>query len=431
MLLENKIKYLKNSKFLRNVIIVATGTAGAQAITIVFAPIITRLYGPEAFGLYGIFMSVVAVFTTITTLSYPIAIVLPKEDSDAMGIMLLSVYLSSSIVVFISLILWLAGDWFIQLLGLKAITAAAFLIPLMMLFSAWQQIVQRWLMRKKQFNITAKVAIVQALIVNGAKTGIGWFNPVTTTLLIISILGSLLHAVMLLFSMERTGVRECAWQNPTFLWILAKRYYDFPLYRTPQIFINVVSQSLPVLMLASFFDPIVAGFYTLGRMTMGLPSVLIAQSVGDVFYPRITDAMHNGENVTRLIIKATLALAVVGFFPFVLVVTFGPSLFGFVFGSEWIMAGEYARWLAPMFFFGFINKPSVDSIPALGLQKGLLVYELFSTGTKLLAIYIGFVIFANDKIAIIMFSIFGMLAYIFLIAWVIISSTKKYTKRSV
>jgi O-antigen/teichoic acid export membrane protein len=431
MLLANKIRYLKNSKFLHNVSIIATGTAGTQAITIAFAPIITRLYGPEVLGLYGAFTSIVAVFTTIVTLSYPIAIVLPKEDSDAKGIILLSVYLSLCITTFTSLILWLGGDWFVEILGLQAITAFVFLIPLMMLFSAWQQIVQRWLMRKKQFKLMAKIAVAQTLIVNSAKTGIGWFNPAIMTLLIITILGSLLHTVMLLFSIKRPSKRKYVWQSQEPMWVIAKRYYDFPLYRTPQGFINVASQSLPVLMFASFFGPVAAGLYALGKIVMEVPSTLIGQSVGDAFYPRITEAVHNGEDITRLIIKATLALVVIGFLPFLLVVVFGPSLFGFAFGSEWVMAGEYARWLAPMLFFNLINKPSVASIPALGLQKGLLIYELFSTGTKLLAIYIGFVIFANDKIAIIMFSIFGMLAYIFLIAWVIISSTKKYTGKSI
>ncbi|UCZ56541.1 hypothetical protein LGV61_12545 [Desulfurispirillum indicum] len=38
---------LYNSKFIRNVAIVASGTAAAQAITMAFAPIITRIYGPE------------------------------------------------------------------------------------------------------------------------------------------------------------------------------------------------------------------------------------------------------------------------------------------------------------------------------------------------------------------------------------------------
>jgi len=40
-----------NSALVRNVALVGSGTAGAQAITMAFSPVITRIYGPEAFGL--------------------------------------------------------------------------------------------------------------------------------------------------------------------------------------------------------------------------------------------------------------------------------------------------------------------------------------------------------------------------------------------
>jgi IS5 family transposase len=65
------------------VAVVASGTAGAQAITMGFSPVITRLYGPEAFGLLGVFMAMVQVLVPAAALTYPIAIVLPKEDRDA------------------------------------------------------------------------------------------------------------------------------------------------------------------------------------------------------------------------------------------------------------------------------------------------------------------------------------------------------------
>lgn len=152
---------------------------------------------------------------------------------------------------------------------------------------------------------------------------------------------------------------------------------------------------------------------------------MIGQAVGDVFYPRVTEASHRGEDVPKLILKATLALAAVGFLPFAVVVAFGPQLFAFVFGGEWRVAGEYARWISVWMFFQFINKPSVMAIPALKLQKFFLIYELFSTASKVLALFIGFSIFSSDIIAIALFSMFGVFAYVFLIIWVIVNSKNK------
>src|SRR5690606_27771088 len=117
-----------------------------------------------------------------------------------------------------------------------------------------------------------------------------------------------------------------------------------------------------------------AGFYGLGRRILQLPSELIGKAVGDVFYPRISEAANNGENLTYLIRKSTLMLSVIGIFPFGIVILSGPWLFGFVFGMEWIKAGEYARWLAVWLYFGFINRPSVRALPVLNAQAFHLAY---------------------------------------------------------
>jgi O-antigen/teichoic acid export membrane protein len=416
---------ITKSRFARNVAIVASGTAGAQAITMAFAPIITRLYGPEAFGVLGTFMAIVAVMTPLAALSYPIAIVLPKDDTDAIGIARLSLLIALVTAGLTTLILLGFRDPILQTLNLKAISAFIFLIPVVMFFAACLAVMNQWVIRKKLFKLKAKVAVAQAFLVQGAKAGIGFFNPAASVLILVATAGSAMHAFMLTVGVRRSaepkGTSASAGE-PAPLLKLARRHSDFPLYRAPQIFINAASQGLPVIMLASFFGPAAAGFYALGRSVMGLPATLIAQSVGEVFYPRITEASHQGENQHRLILRATVGLAAVGIVPFGIVFAIGPWLFGFVFGSEWTVAGEYARWLSLMLFFNFINRPSVAAVPVLGLQRGLVIYEIFSTGSKILALYLGFVVFGSDQVAVALFGILGAAAYIALIAWVMLAA---------
>ncbi len=123
--------------------VVASGTAGAQAIVIAFSPIITRLYGPEAFGILGTFMAIVAVITPIAAMSYPIAIVLPKEDSDARGIARLSAYIALGVAGLTALVLLAAVDRIVNLLQVQEVGSYIWLLPLVILFAAWLQINQR------------------------------------------------------------------------------------------------------------------------------------------------------------------------------------------------------------------------------------------------------------------------------------------------
>lgn len=229
------IKQLTKSKFVRNVVLVASGTAGAQAITMALSPIITRLYGPEAFGLLGTFMATLGVVTPIAALAYPIAIVLPKSDDDAKGLAKLSFRIALVIALAFSLILLIVGEQIATVLGMQAIASFMLLIPLAMFFSALQQIMQQWLIRKNQFKVTARVAVSQSLILNSSKVGVGWFWPIGSALIILATLGNILYAVQLWFGAKKwadnNGRIDTPAINEVSLKSLAYKHRDFPYYR--------------------------------------------------------------------------------------------------------------------------------------------------------------------------------------------------------
>lgn len=426
-LLRRYLDRLLRSRFVGNVTLMASGTVGAQAITMAFAPLITRLYGPEAFGLLGTFTVMVGVVIPLAALAYPIAIVLPKEDRDALGLARLSVLLSLVVALFAAIMLWIGGGWLITALNIELIADFLLFIPLTILLVAWMQIARQWLIRKSKYNVISGAAIANSLILNSAKAGIGWFHPGAAALILLTMMGYAVHASFLFIGARRVykpSFDVSTKQPAKSLLEIAQCHRDFPLFRAPQNFINAASQSLPVLMLAGFFGPAAAGFYTLGSMVMGLPSSLVGKAVNDVFYPRINEATHNGEDIVRYIGLVTGVLFAVGIVPFGLVVVFGPWLFSLVFGAEWEMAGEYARWLALFFLFNFINKPSVAAVPVLRIQRGLLVYEFLSTGGKASGLLVGFYWFSSDLWAVALFSIIGMIAYSIMMFWIFLHALR-------
>ena len=89
--LRSGAKTYGNSRFLRNVAVVATGTAAAQAITLAFMPFLTRVYGSEAFGALAAFNAAVSISTPLATLGYVNAIVLPDTEEGATAVACLSV----------------------------------------------------------------------------------------------------------------------------------------------------------------------------------------------------------------------------------------------------------------------------------------------------------------------------------------------------
>ena len=93
-------------------------------------------------------------------------------------------------------------------------------------------------------------------------------------------------------------------------------------------------------------------------------------------------------------------------------------------GPEWREAGVYAALLVPLLWFGLANRPAVSLIPSLGLQRGLLIYELLTTAAKVAAILFGLFILDNARWTVGIFSAIGALAYLLLIGWVFWASRK-------
>ncbi|WP_077302639.1 lipopolysaccharide biosynthesis protein [Virgibacillus pantothenticus] len=415
--MKDKVMNLLNKAFIRNVIIVVSGTASAQAITILLSPIITRLYGPEAYGVMGSFLAIIGIIGPIAALTYPIAIVLPSLNSEARDIAKLSFNITVGIATLVTLFLLFLNNNIVNLFNLEDISTYIYLIPIVILFEGILQIYEQWLIRTQQFKVIAKVSFLQSFVLNGTKAGFGFLYPFASVLIILTAISSGLKSLMmyLLMGKRLAFTKKLNQGEHQSLKNIAIKYKDFPLFRAPEVFLNAISTSLPVLLLTIFFGPASAGLYSIGRTVLGLPSGLIGKSVGDVFYPRISGAKHNGENLTKLIKKATIYLALVGILPFLIIIMFGPYLFSFVFGSDWEGAGHYARWIAPWFFFGFINKPSIMALPVLSAQNFHLKYTIFMLIIRFLLLSVGYFVFSSDLIAIALFGISGAFLNLFLI----------------
>lgn len=418
---------MKDRMFLRNVLALAGGTALAQGVTIAATPLLTRLFGPDAIGIQSAFISVVNVGATVAALGYPTAIVLPVADRDAIVLARLSVLLSATLCAIASLLLWWVGGALADIPWMMHLAPFAPLIPLAIMLATFGAIMNQWLIRKGAFGLSAMSAAANSLLYSGARIVIGLVHPAAA---------GLVHATTASHA-SGTIISWAGWwfrRNPSASGAvnaaapsvaaastleLAVRHRDFPLFRAPQNLINALSQGLPVLLLAAHSGPGVAGQYAIALMVLTIPANLIGTSFASVFYPRVTEVIARGEAAHALILGTMRTMAGLGAVPYAAVLLLGPVIFPWVLGVQWRQAGEFAQVLAPWLFLQYLNRPAVAAVPALKLQKGLLVYELFSTATKMVALWAGLCLFGSDLVAVALFSLAGSVAYIWLINWIL------------
>ena len=102
-----KMSFAKNGVFIRQVAKLASGTALAQIINIACLPILARIYSPNDFGTFAIFLACVAILTSVSTLKYEYAILdLTRYVTSVFGENLFSIRLLPNLFGLFSLILF-------------------------------------------------------------------------------------------------------------------------------------------------------------------------------------------------------------------------------------------------------------------------------------------------------------------------------------
>lgn len=420
---------VRSSRFARDVMAVGGGIAAAQVINLLFAPLLTRLYGPMAFGSAAAFTAVVNILMPIASLGYANAIVQPADDEEASALARLSIACGLVLAPLTLVVVHFGRSWLADLTGLRGASWALYLAPIALLLSAFLTVANQAAIREGLFKAKARAYVETTVLTNLAKLAGGWFGPSGAILIVLTLAGNGLNVLLQLIRVKRSGVlRPSRWFGTSGVRQAASAHRDFALYRMPQNIINSASFGLPVIMMTSLFGAAAAGQYSLTLMAMSAPVLLLGQSVGDVFYPKITRAIQRDEEeAARLVRRATKLLALLGAVPFGVVCIFGDRIFPLVFGGQWHRAGEYSQWIAVWMVCVLATRPAVAAVPALRMQGVLLAYEVVITVARVSTLYIGFAL-GDDLTSVAAFSVVNVLGYASLLALVLLKlrpSTKE------
>ena len=409
--LRSRINYFRKSKFVRNVLAVATGVAAAQAISLAFMPFLTRLYGPEAFGALAAFTSIINIITPLATLGYANAIVMPKTMQEANAVARLSLVSAAIVAPVVLIMVYIFKFQLAKMTGLEGQPNLLYLVPVSLLLVALLSVSNQVAIREGLFKAKSSSYVASNLIMNLGKLVAGYIAATGITLIIFLIISKLINYTILMIRVPKNGVFSIRqWIGTKGIRKAAIENKEFAIYRLPQSMLNAAAVGLPVILLTNYYGSTAAGYYSLTTLILGAPVVLLGQSVGEVFYPKITHAIReNASNSLELVIKATLALGGVAIIPFGVVMLFGPNLFAWAFGEQWKTAGEYAQWISPWLACVLATRGILAAFPILNLQSYLLIQEVFSIILRSFALIIGLKYYQSDLIAIALYSVVGII----------------------
>jgi O-antigen/teichoic acid export membrane protein len=382
----NKLK--PKSEFSRNVLTLMTGTTIAQAIPIAISPILTRIYTPEDFGVFALYMSIVGFFAIIINGKYDMAIILPKEEKEAFNIFILSLLITFIISICVACFIFLFFENILLWLNNREIGLFLYLIPISLFLIGVYQSLYYWGTRKKQFKHISISQIGQSVIIGSAQVSSGYMQTIGG-LIYGNIVGRIVSVLILLkyfFNESSVNIKDI--QKKVFFKQMI-RYKEFPLISTFHSLSEVSRLSGTVILISFFFGSTILGFYALALRILQVPLGIVGSSLGQVLYQKF-NILYNEQQLLYPYVKIVVVkLFLIALPLFSLLYAILPDLFKFVFGNEWYQAGEYSRLLIPYLFMNFIVAPISHLILILEKQKTFFYIGLVMNSLILFMIFIG------------------------------------------
>lgn len=414
-------KFIK-SDFYKNVVTLIGGTGVAQIIPIAISPVLTRIYSPDDFGLLAFYASFVAIIGVVATGRYEMSILIPDSLRKAKNLGAFSFLIVGTITVLSLIILTIFGSELLDILGFGEFSLLSFFIPAGILFIASFQIFIYLLNRIKNYKGIAAAKITRSFGGSGFQLFFGLASLTTYGLILGKLIGDAMSTIygwwltqkavrLKEIPLDWEVMKDEAWE-----------YREFPKINAPHALTNTSSSNLPNILLATFFSPAIAGFYSLSHRVCFAPITLISSSVQQVYSRSLTEKHNSEKDIHTFTVSIFKQLSILGIIPFGILLIFAPDLFEFIFGENWREAGVYSQILAPFLFLVFVISPLTYVPLLLNRQRKAFLIDIIYLISRVLALGAGLWL-GSAIIAIIAFSAVGVLVQMYLLFW-ILSLTK-------
>lgn len=330
--------------FLKGFAYVAGGAAIGHLLLIAVAPVSARLFTPQDFGVLGLIVSYIGFFVSIGSLKYELAIVSAESDDDAKSLFIIAAVLCLLTGVIATSILFVLRDY--KLFGYGEI--GAIFVPLSFLgiiLTSLGTIMRIALVRSKSYKVIGEVSLVRNVARAGGQIMLGLSNFGG-----VGLVGA--EVFSRFFGMFRSWhhLRENMFPNGLKVqvsWEVARKYRKFPLLSWPASALTALGPALQIPILTSLYGVEFAGQFTLVFSVFGMAVALVGQSVGEVVHGKLADLKKDGQGAMRQLLVSVLLLLAIFIVPIVLLIgVIAPWLFTNVFGSQWLLAGRLAQWVA-------------------------------------------------------------------------------------
>jgi O-antigen/teichoic acid export membrane protein len=352
------------------------GTFIAQLIPILLQPVLKRIFTVEEFGIFDIYFRSVGLLAIIFSLKYEKAIVLSKTRSDSATIYVGIILLGLVSFLLTELVMVVLTGFGVNLFNFpERYSLIVYLIPLSALFFSINLASQLMFIRQKRFMASSSLKIYRRSSEGLVQAGTG-LSGRYWGLTVGEAIGSFCAALVGIFRLRKELRQHLPKDLLASIKMNARKFAEFPKYAFPSNLLNAFVLSALTFQIFAKFSIQEVGYAELTQRMLTVPSALIGVSLGQIILQRISAAYNENKSVIKMF-NGFLLFGILIAIPFFATIYFwGPEIFGWVFGKEWILSGVYAKYLISSSCFLIIISPLGQVLIGLHKIKTNSIWEL-------------------------------------------------------
>ncbi len=389
---QQRIKpYFKEGNFAHDFAITFSGNALSLIIGFLFTPFIARVYGPEAYGSFALFMAVAGLISTVITFQFPSGYVTISDQTEFYQILKITFILVIIFSGLSCLIILSAAEKVVEYFSWHDIRKEVVFLPVYLLLMGFDQIIHGWNIRLKQFRRAATGRLISTIFSKTITILLGSWKGSYSLGLIIG--NGLMYPVEGLVRFGMAMRKECKEMLVTSLqntFGLFKKYRAYPLYVTSGIVVSNLKVQLPVYFISYWFDPAATGLFAMANGLVSVPMNVVIASSSTVFLQKSAELhIANPAGLSALAEKLYKRLFFFAFVGLVVLALLSEVIFTLLLGEQWKTAGTYASFLALSFIPAVPAQPLSVLFRVLNKERINFFLQIFFIALKGAALWIG------------------------------------------
>jgi O-antigen/teichoic acid export membrane protein len=348
---------------------VLIGSGLGSVVTLLVTPLISHLFDPAVYGTFALITGVTSVFVGVSTFRLEVQSLRAADDAEATGLIRLGLIFSGAwgavltLVACLGVALWhLSGYWL-------STGILAFLASLQLLGSAV-------LIRARRYRSLAAGNFIQ-----GASLGV--------IQVLLGLVSAGPGALIAGFGAARLGwlpaFRGLRREIPGIA-VLWRQNRRFAALAGSSAFLNSLTSSVPVLLVAILYGDATVGQLAIGIRLLVTPLGIISQSAASANIGEVSRMLRVGDDTAARVVRRGMRdLITLGLIPCGLAGALGAWTVPLLLGQRWREAGLLLSVLAAGALAQFVATPFSQLLNLTGNNRRLLIWDTGRFGATVLS----------------------------------------------